>query len=44
MFAINRAALSETAPPAQKDADSGRDLELDELGLASPGSMPQVQG
>lgn len=41
MFAINHAALlSETAPPAQKDADAGQDLELEELGLASPGSMP----
>ncbi|DBA97015.1 TPA: hypothetical protein ACH3X1_015297 [Trebouxia sp. C0004] len=37
MFAVNRAALSETGPPAQKDA--GRDPELEDLGLVSPGSM-----
>ncbi|DBB06392.1 TPA: hypothetical protein ACH3X1_011954 [Trebouxia sp. C0004] len=37
MFAVNHAALSETGPPAQKDA--GRDPELEDLGLVSPGSM-----
>lgn len=38
MFAINRAALSKTGPPAQKDAD--RDPGLEELGLASLDNMP----
>ncbi|DBA99013.1 TPA: hypothetical protein ACH3X1_014285 [Trebouxia sp. C0004] len=37
MFAVNHAALSETGTPAQKDA--GRDPELEDLGLVSPGSM-----